>query len=164
MINFIQKTRRGIAHLESGILFLLFMSLLGLAFGQVILRNFFDASIVWADVAVRILVLWVTVFGAMVATRQHEHIRIDLVPRLLHGRARHALRVFYLFVAMAVAFAVAFYSFEIVKLEWAYPDTAFANVPTWLTQAIIPFGFAVIGLRFMCQSSYALYLLYKGAE
>lgn len=155
MKSFLTKAARTLARIEAGVLFLLFIGLVGLAFGQVILRNFFDTSIVWADVAVRVLVLWVTVFGAMVATRQHEHIRIDLVPKLLEGRARDSLRACYLIIASAVAFVVAYYSFEIVKLEWEYPATSFANVPTWLTRAILPFGFAVIGLRFLGQGLYA---------
>lgn len=151
------KTADFLHKLEAATLFLLFLSLIGLAFGQVILRNFFDSSIVWADVAVRTLVLWVTMFGAMVATRHHEHIRIDLVPRLLTGRPRHILRSVYLLVASGVALAVAFYSFKIVQMEWSYPAVAFASVPTWLAQAVVPFGFAVIGLRFFGQGAYALF-------
>ena len=154
-----RKIANLLAKLENAVLFILFFALIGLAFGQVVLRNFFDTSIVWADIAIRVLVLWVTVFGAMVATRRHEHIRIDLVPEMLKGRARQTVRAFYLLSASVIAFVVAYYSLEIVLIEMQYPSSAFAEVPTWMTQAIIPFGFAMIGLRFLGQGLYALWEL-----
>lgn len=156
MVSCLKKIINTLDHLEDGVLFVLFLTLVGLAFGQVILRNFFDSSIVWADVAIRVLVLWVTVFGAMVATRRHEHIRIDLVPEMLKGRPRHIVRALYLLTASTVAFAVSYYSLEVVRLEMQYPSTAFADIPTWMTQVVIPFGFGVIGLRFLGQGIYAL--------
>ena len=153
----LKKFVRFIHGTENATLFLLFLLLVGLAFSQVLLRNFFDTAIIWADVAIRILVLWITIFGAMVATRQHRHIRIDLVPNWLSGRARDFVRSLYLLIASIVAFVVAFYSFEIIQLEWQYPVMAFASIPTWMTQSIIPLGFLVIGLRFFIQGLCALY-------
>jgi TRAP-type C4-dicarboxylate transport system permease small subunit len=43
---------------------------------------------------------------------------------------------------------VAWYSFAYVQLEYEDHTIAFLNVPTWLCQTILPFGFAVIALRF----------------
>ena len=60
---------------------LLFMILFAAA--QIFMRNLFDAGISWGDVLVRILVLWVGLFGAMVASRTGEHIKIDLLSRYL---------------------------------------------------------------------------------
>lgn len=160
-VSFLHNILRILHRAENACLLLLFLALVGIIFAQVLSRNFFDTGIIWAEVAVRTLVLWLTIFGAMVATRQQDHIRIDLVPRLLQERHRHFLRSFYLLVASGVAFAVVFYSFKIIQLEWAYPAKAFAEVPTWLAQAVIPFGFAVIGLRFLSQGMCAFLLAVK---
>ena len=62
---------------------LLLLGMIGMAAGQVLLRNFFDGGVYWGDSAVRVMVLWVTMLGAMVASRDDSHIRIDLVGRFL---------------------------------------------------------------------------------
>ena len=157
LLSGFKKTLRILHMAENASLLLLFVTLVGIVFAQVFTRNVLGSAIVWADLAVRTLVLWVTLFGAMVATRQHNHIRIDLLPNLLTDRKRDILRCVYLTVASGVAFTVTFYSFQVIRMEWSYPAMAFANVPTWLAQAVIPLGFGVIGLRFLGQGLVALH-------
>ena len=53
------------------------ISMLGIAVLQIFLRNFFDSGFLWAESFLRILVLWVAMLGAMVATREKNHISID---------------------------------------------------------------------------------------
>ena len=48
----------------------------------------FDGGVYWGDSAVRVMVLWVTMLGAMVASRDDSHIRIDLVGRFLKDLCR----------------------------------------------------------------------------
>ena len=47
---------------EDALLVLLLLGMIGMAAGQVLLRNFFD-GVYWGDSAVRVMVLWVTMFG-----------------------------------------------------------------------------------------------------
>ena len=54
-----------------------------LSSAQILLRNFFDSGIDWADPLLRLLVLWVGMQGAMLATHYDKHIRIDLVSRFI---------------------------------------------------------------------------------
>ena len=68
---------------EDALLVLLLLGMVSMAAGQVLLRNFFDSGVYWGDSAVRVMVLWVTMLGAMVASRDDSHIRIDLVGRFL---------------------------------------------------------------------------------
>jgi TRAP-type C4-dicarboxylate transport system permease small subunit len=67
--------------IEDGILAALLTLMIAVAVVQILLRNFFGAGIIWGDVLVRILVLWIGLTGAMIATRQNKHISIDLVAR-----------------------------------------------------------------------------------
>ena len=48
---------------------------------QIVLRNFFEAGIVWIDPLLRVGVLWLGLVGATVATRHNKHIRIDLLSK-----------------------------------------------------------------------------------
>ncbi|MEM9621755.1 MAG: TRAP transporter small permease subunit [Pseudomonadota bacterium] len=75
--------------LEDLLLALLLSGMIGMAAAQVILRNLFDSGILWGDSAVRVLVLWVAMIGAMVASRQDEHIRIDIAGRYITGVCAH---------------------------------------------------------------------------
>ena len=51
--------------------------------------------------------------------------------------------------AAAICAAAAWFGFRFVASERAFGGLAFAGVPVWLCEAIIPFAFAVIALRFM---------------
>jgi TRAP-type C4-dicarboxylate transport system permease small subunit len=57
--------------------------MISLAFAQIVLRNGFDGGIVWADSLLRIMVLWIALIGAVVASRDQRHINIDLISRFL---------------------------------------------------------------------------------
>lgn len=125
------------------------VSMLVMALTQILLRNFFDAGLLWAESFLRILVLWVAMLGAMVATRESNHIAIDLVSKFLPPSM---LKFSTLITAIFSAFIcglVAYHAIEFIQYEYEDQTIAFANVPTWLCQSIIPIGFAVMALRFV---------------
>jgi TRAP-type C4-dicarboxylate transport system permease small subunit len=90
--------------------------------------------------------------GAMVASRQNNHITIDIVNRYLPERIKTiASFVIELFTAL-VCSIMAYFSMVFLQLEYSDGSTLFAQVPTWLCVAIIPFAFSVIGLRYFILS------------
>ncbi len=66
---------------EDALLVLLLSTMIVLASTQILLRNLFDSGFVWIDPLLRVLVLWLGLIGATVATRNNRHIRIDLLTR-----------------------------------------------------------------------------------
>jgi len=132
-----------------------------LALAQIILRNLFEAGIVWGDVLVRILVLWLGLLGAMVASRNNEHICIDVLTRSLPRRLQNAVNCILALFAAAVCLIGAFASLGFVKMEYAFGTRAFAEIPTWLCGAVIPFAFGVIALRFFVRFIASLLKLIK---
>jgi len=137
---------------EDALLVGLLLLMIGMSVTQIFLRNLFEAGIVWSDVLVRILVLWVGLVGAMVASRQGNHITIDILDRYLPARAKKVADfVVELFTAL-VCTVVAYYSLVFVQMEFADGGMAFEQVPTWLCEAIIPFAFTVIALRYFLLS------------
>jgi TRAP-type C4-dicarboxylate transport system permease small subunit len=149
---------RHVKYAEVVLLVTAFVALVGLAFTQVILRNAFDTSIIWADVAIRILVLWVTFLGAMVATQRNRHIKIDLIDQFLSPNQSRYLQTFGRLISAAIMFAASFYCLQMVILEYEFGTVAFANIPTWLCQSILPLGFFSMGVRFATQS----YMYWRG--
>jgi TRAP-type C4-dicarboxylate transport system permease small subunit len=144
----VQSVLKWIHKLEDGLLVSALISMLLVAVLQIILRNFFDAGIFWAELFLRILVLWVAMLGAMVATRESSHISIDAFSRYLHPNMKKLVAFVTQVFSAIICFTVAYYAVEFVQYEFEDQTIAFANVPTWLCQSIIPFGFFVMGFRF----------------
>ncbi len=124
---------------------------MGLALFQIVLRNVMGTGIVWGDILVRIMVLWLGMAGAMAATRERKHISIDLVTRFLPAGWRRAAGGLTTFFAAAVCLVACGYSLKFVLSEYAAGDLAFGRVPFWLCEAVLPLAFAVIALRYFVQ-------------
>jgi len=120
-----------------------------LAVLQIFLRNFFDSGIVWGDVLLRIIVLWIGMFGAMYASRNNEHINIEIGLKYLSAKVKpYVQAVVFLFTAI-VCGLVAWYSVGFVFIEYQDGAMAFSKVPVWVTEVIIPIAFINISLRYL---------------
>jgi len=126
--------------------------MLAMAISQILMRNLFEAGIIWGDILVRILVLWVGLAGAMVASRRGNHINIDILSRYLPERAGNTVKSAVEFFTAAVCSVAAVYTLRFVKMEFDDGGMAFAQVPTWICEAIIPIAFIVIALRYFLLS------------
>jgi TRAP-type C4-dicarboxylate transport system permease small subunit len=149
MRSWLKQALTLLQRLEDAILVGLLMVMIGVAVTQILLRNVFETGIVWGDILVRILVLWIGLLGAMVATRQKQHIRIDIVARFLPDRIQWGADTLADLFTGAICAVTAFFSFRFVISEREFGGMAFAGVPVWLCEAIIPFAFAIIALRFL---------------
>lgn len=120
-----------------------------LAVAQIVLRNLFHSGIPWGDNLIRLAVLWLGLIGAMIASREHRHIRIDVLSRFLSATwQRRLLRLTNLVSALVCAIVSGYGSgFVILEMEQGY--RLFDVLPIWIAEAIIPFAFAVMGLRYL---------------
>ena len=142
----------GLLHrLEDGLLALVLGLLVLLAPLQLFLRNFFDAGIGWGDPLLRVLVLWVGMLGALAATRGRRQISIDVLSHVAGARLRSGVGVVTSLFTAAVCALVAYHSARFVASEMEYAAAAFAGVPAWTCEIVIPVAFGLIALR------YALY-------
>jgi TRAP-type C4-dicarboxylate transport system permease small subunit len=145
-----------IHRLEDSVLVAMVLAMIGIAISQIWLRNFHDSGISWADNALRVMVLWLAMFGAMIATRERNHIAIDVLKIYASKRGKRVLAMFASASTAVICFTGAWYSGEFVLLEYQYSYNAFASVPAWLCEVIIPLGLAVIGWRFTLQCVMAM--------
>jgi TRAP-type C4-dicarboxylate transport system permease small subunit len=137
---------------EDVILVILLSTMIGMAAFQILFRNLFDAGIVWGDILVRILVLWLGLVGAMVATRTDKHIRINIINRYLPVGVKPIVEAAVKLFSAAVCAIVSYYSLQFVLSELTHGGLAFWKVPVWVCEAIIPVSFAVIALRYFFMS------------
>ncbi len=134
---------------EDALLVLMLLSMIVIAFTQIILRNFFDGGLVWADPLVRVLVIWIALAGAMVAGRKNSHIAIDVLTPWLKGPLLRLTRGVSALFTTTVCALMFYYSLDFVASERLDGAIAFAGIPVWLCESIIPIAFAVLSLRFM---------------
>jgi len=78
---------------EDAFLVTILSSMILLAAGQIVLRNLFNVGFIWGDEALRLMVLWIAVAGAVAASRNDKHITIDVLDRFLPGRIKSAKNV-----------------------------------------------------------------------
>ena len=148
-MNAIKRLADALRKVESTLLFAILAAMMLLATWQVIARNFFDTGLLWGDALVRVLVLWGAMVGAMVASRNDEHIRIDIVSRFVGEAWRPRLRRFACGFTCVVLALFTWFSFKFVRFEYEDGVIAFAAVPAWVCEAILPIGAGVMCLRYL---------------
>lgn len=145
----IERSIRILRLLEDTVLVSSLSIMIGLAAYQVIARNFFDSGIFWGDSLVRILVLWITFAGATVASRNDEHIRMDLLARFVKPSSQVLLVRFRCLFTAVVAGIFTWFSFQFVLLDYEDGLTAFADVPAWVCELVMPVGAAMVTVRYL---------------
>jgi TRAP-type C4-dicarboxylate transport system permease small subunit len=151
MISFVKKVVRLLHWFENTTLVSAFIAMLFLAIMQIVLRNFFEAGVSWADSFLRMLILWIALLGAMVATRERAHINIDAISRYFPQVSQKFIDSLVALLSAVICMTVAWYAYQFVLIEYEDQTMAFASVPTWVTEVIIPLAFFVMAIRFGIQ-------------
>ncbi|WP_332670499.1 TRAP transporter small permease [Aromatoleum sp.] len=148
MFDLIQKTDRGLAVIERGLVIALTAAIACVMMAQVVLRYFFSAPIFWAEeISVQMLV-FATLFGLSLLVHHGRLVTIDFLPQALPARARHGL-IAALGVVMLALFAfVAWLGWEwIARPEVRIELGATTQLPRWYNYAVLPFALTLMGLH-----------------
>jgi TRAP-type C4-dicarboxylate transport system permease small subunit len=132
--------------IEDGILAVFVLILVGLAGTQILLRDLAHTGISWADPVMRDLVLWTGMLGALAAVRDDKHIALDVLQRFLSPVMQKIARAVTQLFAAAVCAAMAWYCWVMLRNDLG--GNATGSLPAWLPEAILPFAFALMALRF----------------
>ncbi len=135
--------------LEDGLLIVLLVAMVGLALYQIVARNFFSSGLLWGDGLLRVMVLWVGMLGALAATREDRHINVDVLSRFLPPRSKAGARVVTDLFTTLVTAALSWYAGRLVLSDRAAGSLAFATVPIWVCELVLPVAFALIAVRFL---------------
>lgn len=140
---------RGIHAVEDAALVSLLLVMILLAVAQIVLRNVAGESLVWADPFLRVAVLWIGLLGSTIAARDNSHIAIDVVTRYLSESHARILGMFLALFAAVICAVLGWYALLFVLDEHEYGTTAFASVPAWVCEVIMPFAFAMLAVRYV---------------
>ncbi|HTX17626.1 MAG TPA: TRAP transporter small permease [Bacteroidota bacterium] len=143
---------RWLARITGWLIVLLLSVMILMAFGQVVLRNFFHTSIEWGDVFLRHLVLWIGFLGAIIATGEGRHLKIEFINKLTTERYRKVIYILTNLFAAVVCYFLMIAAVSFVKSEADAGDILILNLPTTYFVVIIPIGYAVVAFRFVVRS------------
>lgn len=145
-------------YLEDGLLVILLAAMIILSVSQILLRNFFDSGIVWAQPLLGVLVLWIGLAGSIVASRQKNHISINILSHYLGNRGKLIAEIIIELFTSIVSGIVAYHAGRFVISEYEYKAMAFENVPAWVCELILPVAFSMICLRYFAHAANNLVL------
>ena len=148
---------------EDGLLALLLIVMIVLAGTQILMRNLFDSGFVWIDPLLRVMVLWLGLIGATVASRHNKHIRIDLLSRYFKRNTHRLIQSLIAQVSAWTCLVIAWFGMDWIRLDYDDAVTTFGGIPAWTVEIIVPLAFALIGLRYLVRSfrSAQLYLQHR---
>ena len=146
--RWLQRLDRIGRRLEDSLLVLLLTGLVGLAGLQIVQRDLFATGFVWSDELLRILVLWVGLFGAVAASRDDNQIRIDVLSRWLPPRLALVAKTLVDLFTAGVCGLLAWHGGRFVLDERAFGSSALGGLPAWPFQAAIPLAFGLMTWRY----------------
>lgn len=139
----------------------IFLGMTFLGFANVFVRYATHYSLAASEELLTNGFLLLTIFGAALAARRGEHLAVTLVQDLLPPRLWRL--VFLLSVALSVLLLAmsAWFSWQALVNLYGNGMRSYAlGLPAWYYQAAVPFGFALIILRYV---QHAVGML-RGAE
>lgn len=156
LIKGVRRTKKGLVIFERFFLALLLFVMIFLAFTQVILRQFFSTGLLWADVFLRHLVLWVGFLGAAIATDEEKHFAIDFVKKMLPEKIKwfnHLLIDGFAVATLSLLCqsAVKFFRDELETKSILF-TLGTLDVPAWWMDLIVPAGFILILIHFILKT------------
>jgi TRAP-type C4-dicarboxylate transport system permease small subunit len=157
-----QRVDKTIGQVEQTLLVILLSFMIFVAFSQIALRNLLATGLTWGDALVRNLVLWVGFIGAAMATREGNHINIDVVSRWMPSLGKAIIAGISHLFSFLICGLLTFASFKFIKNEAQMGNIAFFGIPSWILEVILPITFVVMTFRFGLRSVQSFFINSKG--
>ncbi|MGA0960019.1 MAG: TRAP transporter small permease [Sedimenticolaceae bacterium] len=164
---------RFINHLEENFIALILAAMTGLTFANVIARYVFNDNILWALEATVYLFAWLVLFGMSYAVKTSAHLGVDVVVNRQSPGVKKALGLLsvaacLLFAGLLLAGSIEYWWRFFSKMSFLesedvpFPviiqslvglvengEAKYENIPRFIPYFILPFGFALMALRFL---------------
>ena len=154
MRNALTRAAKWFDRLNRGLAVLACTLLVGITLAvcaEIITRSFFDISNPWLVELSEITLLYVTFLAAAWVLGNDKHVALDLVLNYLSDRVAQKLHLVLSLVAALGCFTVTWFGILTVIDQYIHDirePTIMAPLTFWIT-AIVPFGFALLGVQFI---------------
>jgi len=140
---------RAIEALEATVLVSSILLMAAMTIANVIGRDVFDHSLIFADEVNQILIILTTFLGIGYAVRHGRHIRMSAFHDQLQGRPRKVLMVIVSVATSALMFLLAWYALGYVdKTHQIGSVTPAMQIPLYLIYLWVPVGFVLGGIQY----------------
>ena len=164
---------RFINNLEENFIALILAAMTGLTFANVIARYVFNDNILWALEATVYLFAWLVLFGMSYAVKTSAHLGVDVVVNRQSPDVKKALGLLsvaacLLFAGLLLVGSIEYWWRFFSKMSFLesedvpFPviiqslvglvengEAKYENIPRFIPYFILPFGFALMALRFL---------------
>lgn len=115
---------------------------------EVVRRHAFGASSAWGEMTARYAFVFLVYFAVAEVARTRNHIRIDLVPRLLGPRGRLALYAYFDLLYLLLAGLVIYYSLQVIGISLEYGTLMPGlDLNMAFARAALPLGWILLAYR-----------------
>ena len=104
------------------------------------------------------LVLFVAMAGGAIAARENRLLSLSTFTAFLKGPGATAARSFSASVSVFVTFAIGIGCYQFINTGGIGDEVLFFGIPVWVFMAVMPVGFALLGLRIIWFSGSSWYL------
>jgi len=124
-----------------------FIALVLLPALEVITRLFGTTGVVASPVLVQHLTLWIGFAGAVIAARRNKLLALTREPLFAVNPTINWSKFLAKIVTVFLVLALAYGSWELVKIEMAYPVNIAPFLPRWVAQLVMPIGLFLIAVH-----------------
>jgi TRAP-type C4-dicarboxylate transport system permease small subunit len=114
----------------------------------------YPGGFIWAQKLALVMMIWVALLGASMATFERSHLSLELGEKLWPQPIVHAVKALALAVASAFCAASALLAYNLVSHQRHEGLLIDANdwLPTWAAFVIVPYAFASMAVRLLAQA------------
>ncbi len=124
-----------------------FIALVLLPALEVITRLFGTTGVVASPVLVQHLTLWIGFAGAVIAARRNKLLALTREPLFAVNPTITWSKFLAKIITAFLVLALAYGSWELVKIEMAYPVNIAPFLPRWVAQLVMPIGLFLIAVH-----------------
>lgn len=126
---------------------------------EVVARYFFTAPTIWAAELSQLCLIWGTLIAMPWCLRERRHIQITAVTALLSPGAKRLASAAAMFAVAVFSVIVLWKGFEIFwdSFERGRTTGSLLNLPIWIAELSVPFGFALLLAQSMIETWRALH-------
>jgi len=124
-----------------------FIALVLLPTIEVITRIFGTTGVVASPVLVQHLTLWIGFLGAVVAARRNKLLALTTEPLFVVNPTINWAKFIAKIATIFLVVTLAFGSWELIKVEMAYPVNIAPYLPRWVAQLVMPIGLFLIAVH-----------------
>jgi C4-dicarboxylate transporter, DctM subunit len=140
---------------ESIIALFVFTAIVLIPATEALTRLFNITIIPGAPIWTQHLTLWIAFVGAMIASQNNKLLSLTSKPLFTRDRSYNIGKFIARTLSVIIVLSLMIASLEFIKWEYLYPVNVVPGVPRWVSQIIMPIGFAIIAfqLLYLCSSS-----------